>query len=543
MTNVNKNRPRYFVPLFQRQLLALLLQNPQAYNQFAGIWNQSYFDETAHRQIARAYLHVRLCGGEHPTEASLTQELFKDTDPWAPVPLEQQVLRKELEALYKIPVANLDYSLEEVKAWAQHQALIMAITDSVDLMQAGRNEDIVERIVSALETGMQSKLAEEDFFNSPPDLPLEVFPGVLRVESIGLLLGGSKSCKSWTLISAAIASAVGRRWLGFPECSPKRTLYCNLELHPEELKARLDILCKAMGTSRAELRGRCDFLNLKGYTNGVDHVLGQIWNASLMRCHPWRLIVIDPIYKLYSSLEGENVENSNAAIAGLFEKLEKIARELNAALLLAHHLKKGRNADTLTIDLGSGAGTFARGPDAILGLRPLEEEGTWSCEPVLRYFKRMEKFGLRLEFPLLMRDANLDLEEVAGRPGAPKTYRAEDALLYLPSEGLTSKEWQDSVELHLDCNVKTFRTMKQEAIERKLVRLEGPRNKHGTKYFVTEAGTEAIRKAEHIGKLQAKAKLLARARTINGNGQQAKIPQSERSIRPLQRVSVPTPVP
>lgn len=147
------SQARYFVPLFQRQLLALLLQNPETYGHFSGIWSHTYFDETHHRQIAHAYIKIRLAGGEHPTAASLFQELFKEQDPRAPVPLDLAALRKEAEALYLIPTANIDYSLKEVRAWAQNQALIEAITESVDLLQTGKVAEIRPRIDKALAVG------------------------------------------------------------------------------------------------------------------------------------------------------------------------------------------------------------------------------------------------------------------------------------------------------------------------------------------------------------------------------------------------------
>jgi replicative DNA helicase len=147
------SQPRYFTPLFQRQLLALLLQNPETYGRFSGIWSHTYFDETHHRQIAHAYIKIRLAGGEHPTEASLFQELFKEQDPRAPIPLDLQALRKEAEALYLIPTANIDYSLKEVRLWAQNQALIQAINESVDLLQGGKVSEIRPTIDKALSIG------------------------------------------------------------------------------------------------------------------------------------------------------------------------------------------------------------------------------------------------------------------------------------------------------------------------------------------------------------------------------------------------------
>jgi hypothetical protein len=511
------NTPRYFLPLFQRQLLGFLLQYPETYERYPGIWSHTYFDETHHRLIAHAYLKIRQSGGEHPTEASLLQELFKDIDPRAPVPMDMQALRKEVEALYKIPVANLDYSLNEVSSFAKNAAMVTAIGESVDLLQAGKIEEIIPLISDALSTGVGTTLAGHDFYVTPPALEPEIFPGLLRKRGIGLLLASSKSYKSWNLQAAAIAAAKGKSWMGFPDCVPVRTLYTNLELEPEELKKRLDIVCPAYNLSRAELEGHLSFLNLKGYANGIDAVLRQIRSAAIAARKPWRLIIIDPIYKLYSGLEGGengNIENSNTAIGALFEKLERLARELDAAIFLCHHLKKGRNADTLTIDLGSGAGAFARGPDALLAFRALEEEGAWKCGCTVRYFPKIEPFGVRIDFPLIKRDSALDLEAVAQKGGTSKKYTVADALSQLTSNGLTSREWQEAVEEHLGCDRKTFYRLRDEAKARNLVRLEGPENKHSTRYFLTDLAAGMLEKADKFNRIKA---VLKQTR-IAGNG-------------------------
>jgi hypothetical protein len=311
--------------------------------------------------------------------------------------------------------------------------------------------------------------------------------------------------------------------MGFGKCEPKRVLYVNMELPEERLKKRLDILCAALGTTRAELKGRIDFLNLKGCSNTIENVLGQINTGAARWRNPWQLIIIDPIYKLYASNEGENVENSNAAIAAFFEKLETMAAKLNAALLLAHHFKKGSNAQTLTIDLGSGAGTFARAPDGLIALRPLEEEDTWRCETILRHFPPREPFGLRWQFPLFVPDTDLDLDEVAGRPGPPKQYRVEEILAELPQEGATNKEWFEAIEDKLDLSKTTYNRLRKEAYERELIYPDGPANKYATKYFLTEEGKEVVERYRKAGKLN---EILARNRDgtpkgysrIGGNG-------------------------
>jgi hypothetical protein len=68
---VSENNP--FQPLFQRQLLATLIQAAETFSRYNGIWNHSYFDDPSHRMISQAYLKIRLLGNEHPTRASISK--------------------------------------------------------------------------------------------------------------------------------------------------------------------------------------------------------------------------------------------------------------------------------------------------------------------------------------------------------------------------------------------------------------------------------------------------------------------------------------
>jgi hypothetical protein len=61
MLNTNRNP---WTPQFQRELLVLLLQLPEAYGQYNGIWKPSYFDDVVHRDIAQAYLTIRALGND-----------------------------------------------------------------------------------------------------------------------------------------------------------------------------------------------------------------------------------------------------------------------------------------------------------------------------------------------------------------------------------------------------------------------------------------------------------------------------------------------
>jgi RecA-family ATPase len=286
-------------------------------------------------------MHIRLVGTEQPTQVSISQALLKDYDQTGDMPMDVDEMIKELEELYTVPVKNIDYSLHEVKAWTQHHAWMEALDTSVSFLQSGHPEKIIPLFQRVQNVGENVRFAGDDFFQTEPRLPDEIIPGVLRAESIGIMSSSSKSYKTWNLLAACIAAAMGKSWMCFDRCTPCRVLYVNLELHEEELKKRVDMVAAAMGTTRAALQGRVDFLNVKGQRNQIDRVLANIRSFQSAEI-AWRLIMIDPVYKLYSSENTkENSENSTSAIASMFEKLEILACELGTAIILAHHFRKG----------------------------------------------------------------------------------------------------------------------------------------------------------------------------------------------------------
>jgi hypothetical protein len=83
-------------------------------------------------------------------------------------------------------VKNIDYSLDEVKTWAKHHALLQAMDVSVSLIQSGKAESIRELLDRALNVGDNVCLAGDDFYRTDPQLPDEIIPGGLRAESIGI---------------------------------------------------------------------------------------------------------------------------------------------------------------------------------------------------------------------------------------------------------------------------------------------------------------------------------------------------------------------
>jgi replicative DNA helicase len=209
-----KNNP--FTPGFQRRLLAMLLQVPETYSRYNGVWDPTYFDDPIHRKIVHAYMHIQRVGTEQPNQLSVSQELLKDYDLNKDLPMDVTALIEELGVLYTIPVENIDYSLNEVKAWSQQHALMQAVEESVGLIQGGKPEQFVALFQRVQNVGDDVRLAGEDFYRTDPQLPDEIIPGLLYRKSIGVLSGKSKSYKSWNLIAMCIAVGMGKSWLGFP---------------------------------------------------------------------------------------------------------------------------------------------------------------------------------------------------------------------------------------------------------------------------------------------------------------------------------------
>ena len=394
------SQARYFTPLFQRQLLALLLNNPDTYGHFSGIWSHTYFDETHHRQIAHAYIKIRLSGGEHPTEASLFQELFKEQDPRAPVPLDMQALRREAEALYAIPTANIDYSLKEVRAWAQNQALITAIAECVDLLQGNKVSEIRPAIDKALSVGADmlnagitlnadtrnpsTVLLAASISGLPTGLPTldKYLKGGLQAGEMLTVVGGPGVFKSGTMLNfsmPAFQMTTGKKVtyisLEMPEVQVYRR-YCHyitglnydeLQKNPTgfDLKFNQEIAqyfgalhIKAFGSCTltiAQLRTYLDFLDTKG--------------------HETELLVLD-YPQIMAKSENFSGDKEYITMGLLYAGARAIATDRQIPVIVAAQANREalKNPENLSLQHISATMDIARHSDFILAIIQTEEE-------------------------------------------------------------------------------------------------------------------------------------------------------------------------
>lgn len=207
-----------------------------------------------------------------------------------------------------------------------------------------------------------SELFDEEIKLSP-----ELIHGVLRQGHKMLIAGPSKAGKSFALMQLAISIAEGRQWMGF-DCVEGKVLYVNLELDPNSAKKRFVNIYDRLGQGHQNV-SNIDIWNLRGKTSPMDKLAPKLIRRA--QKEDYIAVIIDPIYKV---LTGD--ENSAHEMAEFTNQFDKIATELDCAVIYCHHHSKGSQGGKSSMDRSSGSGVFARDPDAILDLieLPVDED-------------------------------------------------------------------------------------------------------------------------------------------------------------------------
>lgn len=192
----------------------------------------------------------------------------------------------------------------------------------------------------------------------PPKAP-EVIKGILRKGHKMLIVGASKTGKSFLLMELCLAIASGEKWMGW-ECSNGRVLYVNLEVDKDSCSHRFRDAYLAMGIPKETFKS-LDVWNLRGQTENMEKLVPKLVRRT--KKHEYKAIIIDPIYKV---LTGD--ENSAEQMAKFCNQFDKIAFETGAAVIYVHHHSKGAQGGKRAMDRASGSGVFGRDPDALIDL-------------------------------------------------------------------------------------------------------------------------------------------------------------------------------
>jgi len=305
---------------------------------------------------------------------------------------------------------------------------------AADDEQAAKWQDVLFELRAT--TGAQELpplLGWSAFVETDRPKPRELISGLLHQGAKLMLGGGSKSFKTWVLLDLGLSVATGTPWWGLATTEAP-VLYINLELAIEFCQERVQEIRQA---KHIEAAPNFYSWHLRGYARD----LAELVPLMVARCSGigFGLIILDPIYKVL----GEREENSNGEVAQLLNEVESFAVKTGAAVAFGHHFSKGNQSGKEARDRVSGAGAWARDPDALITLTPHKQDDHFVVEFVLRNCRPKSPFVVRWDYPLMVPADGLDPTDLR-EPGRPKEHTADKLLSVLGDHMLTFTEWQQA---------------------------------------------------------------------------------------------------
>lgn len=233
----------------------------------------------------------------------------------------------------------------------------------VDSNIGKRNFNEWKEWIEGVNDDLPDVMSLADVWDNLPDLAPCLIDGVLRQGHKMLLAGPSKAGKSFALIELCIAIAEGRQWFGF-NCARGKVMYINLELDRASCLHRFRDVYDALGWTPEHV-GDIDIWNLRGRSVPLDLLAPRLIRRA--KEGGYIAIVLDPIYKV---ITGD--ENAADQMAKFCNNFDKIATELDCAVIYCHHHSKGQQGQKRSMDRASGSGVFARDPDALIDMLELD---------------------------------------------------------------------------------------------------------------------------------------------------------------------------
>jgi replicative DNA helicase len=389
MLNTNRNP---WTPQFQRELLVLLLQLPEAYGQYNGIWKPSYFDDVVHRDIAQAYLTIRALGNDHPAKTTLQQELLKDTDSRLPLPADKAAALAETEVLYQAQPQNARYSVQVVRKWAQDQELLFAVGECLTYLQAGEVEKIRPLIDKAYAVGTdtsQTGITVTPATRDPGESLLATLIGnylPIGLPSLERVLdGGIRPGEMITVVGipSAFKSGMMLNWImpALQQPYGRKVTWISLEMSEQQVYGRFcwRVSGKSKDFLKVDLAGfnaafnaaiadYCGCLHIKNFGNGTIDIadLKAYLDALDHREHETELLVVD-----YPQIMKKDRELADFnAVGDLYAGVRAIGIERAIPVIAAAQLNREafRDLENVTMAKISASMDIARHSDHLVAI-------------------------------------------------------------------------------------------------------------------------------------------------------------------------------
>lgn len=303
---------------------------------------------------------------------------------------------------------------------------------------------------------------DEELFCPPP-----IIDGFLECGSKMMLVGSSKSHKSWTLLMMAMClTTPAPMWFRMPVHHCK-VLYINFEIQRWFLRERIRAIAEAMNVDPS-VNTHLDFWNLRGHSQDENEIV-KAFKARLAGKHDYKLAIVDPFYKLSG---GGKVENTAEDVASVMRAVDTVTVDLGMAVAYAHHSPKGDVSERSVVDRASGSGVFGRDPDVIVSMMEIKgQPDNYIAEFVLRNHPPKEPLGLTWDFPFMRPNSDVK-KPTAGRKKVHEEFKLAE-LLDSKGKSLSGKEWENLAKERLDMSRATYFKLRKLLVQEGLVQNVG----------------------------------------------------------------------
>ncbi|MFN8179320.1 MAG: bifunctional DNA primase/polymerase [bacterium] len=196
------------------------------------------------------------------------------------------------------------------------------------------------------------------------EAPVPLVGGVMKVGSLGILVGPGGVGKSFAALDLALSLAAGEPWLGKVPTTgePKKVALLFLELDEWAARERVRAIMRRRSLS-PEVLGRVKILANDRLGSGTIDLLAAEDASGLRRlADGCDLLVVDAVSRIHSLNE-----NDNSEMGRLLAVCHAICVEMRVAVLLVHHMRKiPAVGGEVTADSARGASRFTTDPQVVV---------------------------------------------------------------------------------------------------------------------------------------------------------------------------------
>lgn len=215
--------------------------------------------------------------------------------------------------------------------------------------------------------------------------------GILDRTEKMMIAAPQKGGKSFLILNLAVAIATGGEWLGH-KCECGNAFICNLENDIHKVYDRLEEICERSSVGK-EIIDRHIKVTASKFTPTVTELVNEL--VSEIKPGMYSAIIIDSAYNILGGRE------SQAEDANLFmNEMDRLARSLQASVIICHHTKKTTEHYLNEYDRVAGSNIFTRKVDTLMVITKVYDKEDYKLIDVItkaRYANGFKKLKLKLQ--------------------------------------------------------------------------------------------------------------------------------------------------